>query len=96
LYEPPQIANVSSYLNGSLTNVDSAGEIDDEENNEIFKTSQTSKVSTLRSSIQRSLCFPLNEEHTRLSDFYDEELEERLNFIETLRFAYHKQIEEGK
>ena len=90
LYEPPQLDSIKSYLNGSRSDVEHCRATEQEES---YRGVNTPRMSTTRNSIDRSLCFLVSEEHTQNRD---EELEERLHFIEALRFAYHKQVEDGK
>ena len=86
LYEPPNIENVAAYLDGSATEASAVQDTD----HDMAKSSTTHAA---MSTIDRSICFPVHDENVQ-SD--EKLLEERLNFIETLRFAYHKQIEEGE
>lgn len=90
LYEVPNIENVASYLDRrrSIYIADLEQHLVKEEPRKTHRRKHSSAVDF-------TLCFPLNESLTQ-DDSYEEELEERLNFIEALRFAYHGQIKKGK
>jgi hypothetical protein len=88
MYEPPKIDNVLSYLDGSRSNNEFTEDTEEDPKKHVL----TSNSSNPRGTLDRSQCFPVCEDVAENED----ELEERLNFIEILRFAYHQQIKYGK
>lgn len=96
LYDPPRLENVLPHLDGTGLNSEltpvSSQDLHEEN---CINRGQIGRTTSMRASIDRSICFPIHEEHAQNS-VVDEALEERLNFIETLRCAYHQQIEQGE
>ncbi|KAL3801649.1 hypothetical protein HJC23_013154 [Cyclotella cryptica] len=96
LYDPPRLENVLPFLDGTGIN----SELADMSNQDRYEETHTRKAKSGRSSstlasIDRSICFPTHVEQAPHDDV-DGTQAERLNFIETLRYAYHQQIEQGE
>lgn len=90
LYDPPRLENVLPYFDDPWSD----SELADFDQEKQTQRPKFARIPIMTANVDRGICFPVHEERVQ-NDNVEELTEERLNFIETLRYAYHRQIEQG-